>query len=111
MEGAMGRARSPSYPAIGLRDAVEKIRLVYAKDYQNKIPRDIVAKHMGYQSLNGKSLGVLAAVSKYGLLEGRGDENRVSDLALQIIAHEPGSPERSQAIVEAAGRPELFAEL
>lgn len=107
----MAKARSPGYPAIGLREAIEKIRRVYEKDYQNKIPRKIVAEHMGYQSLNGKSLGVLSAVAKFGLIEGRGDENWVSDLGLKIIAHEPGSPERGAAIAEAAKRPELFAEL
>ncbi len=107
----MAKARSPGYPTIGLREAIEKIKLVYAKDYQNKIPRALVAEHMGYRSLNGKSLGVLSAVGKYGLLEGRADSNWVSDLALAIIAHEPGTPERSRAVTEAASRPELFAEL
>jgi len=107
----MAKARSPGYPTIGLREALEKVRLVYQKDYQNRMPRSVVAQHMGYQSLNGKSLGVLSAVAKYGLLEGRGDENRVSDLALQIIAHQPGSPERAKAIIDAAGMPELFGDL
>jgi hypothetical protein len=111
MEVAMAKARSPGYPTIGLREALEKVRLVYEKDYQNRIPRRVVAEHMGYKTLNGKSLGVLSAVSKFGLLEGRGDENYVSDLALQIIAHPMGAPERRQAVMEAAGRPELFADL
>jgi hypothetical protein len=66
---------------------------------------------MGYRSLNGKSLGILSAAIKYGLLEGRGDDHRVSDLALEIIAHSANTPERARAIAEAATRPELFAEL
>jgi hypothetical protein len=107
----MAKTRSPGYPTIGLREAIEKITLVYEKDYQNRLPRALVAEHMGYRSLNGKSLGVLSAVAKYGLLEGRGDENRVSDLALEIIAHPPGTAERARAVGEAAGRPELFSEL
>jgi hypothetical protein len=107
----MAKARSPGYPTIGLREALEKIRLVYEKDYQNRLPRSVAAQHMGYQSLNGKSLGVLSAISKFGLLEGRGEENRVSDLALEIIAHGVGTPERAKAILEAAGRPELFGDL
>jgi len=107
----MAKARSPGYPVIGLSEAIDKVTLVYKKDYQNKIPRAVLAEHMGYNSLNGKSLGVLSAVSKYGLLEGRGNENWVSDLALQIIAHESHSPERSQAIREAAFMPELFAQI
>jgi hypothetical protein len=107
----MARTRSPGYPTIGLREALEKVKLVFEKDYQNRIPRELVAQHMGYRSLNGKSLSILSAVSKFGLLEGRGNENCVSDLALEIIAHPSGAPERARAIIEAAARPELFGEL
>lgn len=107
----MAKARSPQYPAIGLKEAVDKITAVYTKDYQNKITREVIAKHMGYDSLHGKALGVLSALGKYGLLEGRAEENRVSDLAVTIIAHQPGSPERAAALREAAGKPELFAEI
>lgn len=107
----MAKVRSPGYPVIGLGEAVEKISLVYKKDYQNRIPRSVVAQHMGYQGLNGKSMSVLASVSKYGLLDGRGEENWVSDLALQIIAHEVGSPERAAALTEASRSPELFKDI
>lgn len=107
----MAKARSPSYPTIGLKEAIEKVETVYRNDYQNQVPRAVVASHMGYASLNGKSLGVLAALAKFGLLEGRGDQTRVSDLALRIIAHASGEAERASAIKEAATRPELFVEL
>lgn len=107
----MAKARSPRYPVIGLKEAIDKARLVYNQDYQNKIPKKVVAEHMGYGSLNGKSLGVISAVSKYGLLEGRANEMSVSDRALAIIVHEPGTPERIEAIVEAASEPDLFEEL
>jgi hypothetical protein len=107
----MPKARSPEYPAIGLKEALERVKLVYDKDYQNRLPKKVIAEHMGYKSLSGTSLPVLAALNKYGLLEGRGDETRVSDRALAIIAHDLGSPERVKAILEAAGSPELFAEL
>lgn len=108
---ATAKARSPNYPAIGLKEAIERVEAVYQNDYQNQVPRAVAAKHMGYASLNGKSLGVLAALLKYGLLEGRGDNTRVSDLAVKIIAHRPGDHERGDAVREAASRPELFAEL
>lgn len=107
----MAKARSPSYPAISLKDALDKIGEIYERDYQNPIPKAVAASHMGYGGLNGKSLGVLAALSKFGLLEGRGNESRVSDLAVKIIAHPPGTPERAEAIKVAAEKPELFNEL
>jgi hypothetical protein len=110
-EARMAKTRSPSYPSISLRDAIVKVEEIYNQNYQSPVPRQVAAELMGYGGLNGKSLGVLAALSKYGLLEGRGDDTRVSDLALAIIAHEPGAPERGAAIRQAAAKPELFAEI
>jgi hypothetical protein len=107
----MAKVRSPQYPSIGLKEAIGKVRDVYNQDHQNAIPREVIACHMGYGSLNGKSLSILSALRKYGLFEGRGRSIRVSDLAVRIIAHEPGNSERFEAIKEAAGRPKLFAEL
>lgn len=107
----MAKSRSPGYPAIGLKEAVARIEMIYENDYQNEIPKTVVAQHMGYSGLSGKSLGVLSALSKFGLLEGRGDQSRVSDLAVKIIAHPTGSADRSAALMEAAGMPELFAEI
>lgn len=105
------KTRSPQYPVIGLKEAVEKVTNIYHKDYQNPVPRAIIAAHMGYQGLNGKSLGVLSALNKYGLIEGRGNDSKVSDLAVKIIAHPSGTIERAEAIKEAASMPELFSEL
>ena len=107
----MPKARSPEYPAIGLKTAIDQVKVVYDKDYQNRLPKKVIAEHMGYKGLSGTSLTVLASLSKFGLLEGRGDETRVSDLALKIIAHAPGTPERTEAIRKAASAPELFTEL
>lgn len=107
----MAKVRSPSYPALGLKEAIEKVGNIFSQNYQSPVPREVAATLMGYGGLNGKSLTVLAALSKYGLLEGRGDETRVSDLAVRIIAHEEGMAERAEAIREAASRPELFREI
>ncbi|MBW4024321.1 MAG: hypothetical protein HIU92_14550 [Proteobacteria bacterium] len=107
----MSRSRSPNYPQIGLKEALQRVASVYKRDYQAPLTRDLAAERLGYSGLNGKSLAVLAALGKFGLLEGRGEETRVTDLAVRILAFSPGSPERRAALAEAAGRPELFAEL
>ncbi len=107
----MAKARSPEYPAISLKEAIDRVKLVYDKDYQNRLPKKVIAAHLGYKSLSGASLPILYALAKYGLLEGRGDETRVSDLAVSIIAHPPGAAERVEALKRAAVLPELFAEL
>src|SRR6266571_2802065 len=107
----MAKARSPQYPAISLKEAVEKVGEIYKNDYQNPISREVAGAHMGYKSLHGNALGVLSALVKYGLLEGRSDNTRVSDWAVRILAHKPGASERVETIKLAAARPKLFAEL
>lgn len=107
----MARARSPEYPAVSLKEAIDRVKMVYDGDYQNPLPKAVVAAHMGYKSLSGASLPLISALTKYGLLEGRGANTRVSDLAVALIAHAPGSPERVAALKVASSMPELFAEL
>jgi hypothetical protein len=108
----VARSRSPEYPAIGLLEAIERVDAVYNSGvYRSPLTKQSFAEHMGYKSLSGASLPVLSALAKYGLIEGRGDDTRISELAVNIIAHPPSSPERAKAIRDAASKPELFAEL
>lgn len=104
----MSRSRSPNYPQIGLKEAVQRVKNVYESDYRSSLTRALTAERLGYSGVNGKSLAVIAALGKFGLLEGKGEDLRVSELAVRIIAHPPGSPERMQALAEAVARPELF---
>lgn len=107
----MVQARSPHHPVISLGEAIEAARLIHRKDLQNKVSREAVSHHLGYNSINGRSLSKIGALRAYGLLEGSGDELRVSDEAVHIIADPPGSPERQVLIQSLAFRPKLFAQL
>jgi hypothetical protein len=105
------RLQNPSYPAISLPDAIAKVGTIYEKIARRKQSRMGIAHSLGYTGLNGASVTVMASLTKYGLLEGRGDEIRLSDDALVIAIEEVNSPERQQAIARSALRPQLFAEL
>lgn len=107
----MAVARSPRYPSISLPEAVDKVRMVYKRDHLNKVQKSVVAAHMGYNSLNGKSLGIISAASKYGLLQGNRDSMSVTPLALNIIATEPGSEDRVAAVKQAVRSPALYKEV
>lgn len=106
----MSKPRSPNYPSIGLDEAVGGVQKIYKADYKNKVDKVVVAKHLGYSGINGKSLGVISALSKFGLLEGRGDL-KVTDDAVVILVDPKSSLARQQAIRRAAARPALFAQL
>lgn len=104
------RVRSPNYPALSLKEAVDKIAMVYRAHQQHPAPREVIAKALGYTGLNGASATVISAINKYGLLDGRAEDLRVSERAMSIL-HPHNKEERIKALRDAAAEPKLFAEL
>lgn len=107
----MARTRSPNYPGLSLAEALEEVRKVHKKDLRNRTSPKAVAAHLGYSGLSGPALAKIGALRAYGLLEGRGDDLRVTQEAVTIIADQAASPARQKAIREAAFKPKLFQEL
>ena len=106
----MTRVRSPNYPALSLPDAIDRVRAVYGAQQTTPEPRDVVVKHMGYGSVNGRALKTLSALIKYGLLEtSDGDGLKVSRRALTILHPDPENPlEKNEALLAAARSPALY---
>jgi hypothetical protein len=104
------RTRSPNYPSLSLREAIEKVAILYQNQHTHSAPREVAVKSMGYGSLNGSSATAISALHKYGLLDRIGDEVKISDRAMQIL-HPTQPSEKALALKEAADSPELFREL
>ena len=104
-------ARSPNYPAIDLASALASIEKAFKAENRNKMSRLVLAKHLGYNSLNGRSLGQIGAVRAYGLIDGRGEELRISDDAVTALMAPGGSAERKAALERLAVEPALFKQL
>lgn len=107
----MAKVRSPNYPNISLGPALEAVRAAYKAENRNKMSRLVLAKHLGYTSLNGRALAKIGAVRAYGLIDGTGDELRLSDDAVTALMAPQGSAQRSEALGRLANRPTLFQEL
>ncbi|MER8657260.1 hypothetical protein [Mesorhizobium sp. M0847] len=107
----MSTTRSPNYPAIDLGAAIEAVEPVFLKEKRNKMPRLILAQHLGYGGLNGRALGVIGALRAYGLMEGTGDDTRVSEDAIILLNAPADADERHDAMERCAFRPNLFKEL
>jgi hypothetical protein len=105
------QSRSPRYPQVSLREALTRINEVYIQEGRHKADKEVVAKDLGYSGINGASLGMIAALKHFGLLESAGDGLRVSDDAIAIIELPRNDPQRAAAIRKAAYAPKLFAEL
>lgn len=107
----MANARSPNYPAFGLPEAIERVRKVYDREHTHKAAKEVVAKALGYQGMNGKSLTVLSTLKKYALLEEVGADLKISADALTILVEQHDSLERADAIRRAAYNPALFDDI
>jgi len=107
----MAKVRSPNYPSMSLGPALEAIRPAFKAENRNKMSRAVLAKHLGYSSLNGRALGKIGAVRAYGLIEGSGDDLRISDDAIKALMAPADSSERHDALGRLANRPTLFQEL
>src|SRR5690348_12092801 len=98
----MATVRSPNYPNIPLSPALEAVRPVYLSDGRNKMSKLVLAKHLGYTSISGRSLGKIGAIRAYGLIEGSGDELRLSEDAITALMAPQGSSDRTAALARLA---------
>lgn len=110
------RIRSPGYPAINLKAAIEKARDFHRAEGRNAAALPIAFQHWGYSKKSGSGLKALAALKSFGLVDvqGTGDARRVklSDLGLRIILDDrENSLEREKAIADAALKPKIHKKL
>jgi hypothetical protein len=102
--------RSPNYPAVSLREAIDLVTKLHDKERRTSVDAVLAVRAWGYNVMSGRARGKLSALRKYGLLDGRGENYRVSDRAMAILF--PENPEeKANAIRDAALAPELFAEM
>ncbi len=106
----MSKQRSPNCPQIAFTEAIEKGRKVYLAEHTHPAAKEVIAKDLGYSSLNGSSLTLIGALRQYGILEGSADALRVTEDAVAYYELDDG-PEKVAAMRRMALAPDLFAEL
>lgn len=105
--------RSPSYPSISLKRAVELSKELYQKVRKNKVGAADAMQEMGFNPAASTGQRALAAIISYGILEAegaRGDRQvKLSGLGLDLVLHSEGSEEHTAAKRKAALKPNLHA--
>lgn len=106
------KGRSPNYPRLPLVEALDRLKQVYAAIHTYPADKEAIIESLGYSGMSGRALTVLGTLRRYGLLrsEAKG-QLRVSDEAVSILELPKGTPERLEALKEAAFTPGLFSEL
>lgn len=108
----MAAPRSPNYPRINLKEAIEGVRKIWKENGKNRITSEAVIHHLGYKSNNGSAQGAISALRKYGLIADGGEGKlRVSDLAVDLLEGQSNPEVYGMAIHKAAFQPTLFREM
>lgn len=105
------RHRSPNYPAVGLREAVERLRNLYAKDGKAGAPAQLAAVHIGFGKAHGQAMSVLAALKKFGLIVESSGRFVPTQRGLEIVNLPNDDARRQKAIQEAVLEPSIYREL
>lgn len=104
--------RSPNYPAIGLRKAVERAKELYDKHKRHDVPVAVAHKLWGYKANSGLANQVVGAMKAFGLIEvdgeGDGRKVRLSDRGCRIIL---GSNDSVGLLRQSAVMPAIYKEL
>jgi hypothetical protein len=106
------KGRSPSYPGISLKVAIDRAKTVYERERRNPAPISAITAGWGYKShTTGPASVTYAALLKFGLLADEGNgANRVgqlTDSAIDIIM----KPDPTQEIQRAALTPPIHREV
>lgn len=105
------RVRSPSFPFISLRVALDRTRALYEAEKRSAVRPETASAHWGYSNKSSGGKQTLAALRQFGLIEGEGVA-RVTDRAVRMLLDQrEGSTEREQLLKQAALLPTLHVRL
>lgn len=102
------RLRSPNFPSLDLKDAIEKIDKLYTADKMAGSMKAAAINRLGYSGVNGASLGVLAALKKFDLIRYEANRIFVTDRARYILLQPESDKKRQKYIKECALMPEIY---
>ena len=106
------KPRSPNYPGIDLRVAVDRAKQLYPKVQRGAFTPLDAAQAWGYSGDSSAMRRATGALRQYGLIEAKkGDNARLTTRALTLALREPESREFRTALREAVVSPALFEEL
>ena len=111
------RTRSPAYPSIDLRTAVERAGVLWREEGRHPTAVNVAMTHWGYKAESSTGFQTVAALKKFNLVEsegGTGEDRliKLSPVALTILLEDAAPPaERQAALRTAALGPRIHAEL
>ena len=105
----MPKAGRYDYPEAALDECIERLRKVHEVAKTDVVKREVVADILGMKPKTGWFNTLIGSMSQYGLVEARGGEVRITELAKTILYGEPSEVAKAKA--QAVRNIKLFNDL
>ena len=109
------RHRSPAYPSLSLREAVQKAQEFYNNHGIHQVSVEAAARGWKFEGVSGMAGRAIAALKQFGLLSEEEQDGyrrvRLSDLGRKIVQLSSDDPRRNEAISVAAKKPTIHRAL
>ena len=106
------RHRSPNYPTISLRRALELVEILYNDCKRNQVAVGLAQTKWSYKPLGGVGNQIVAALKAYEFIDiegsGKGRKIKISDHAYKILENHV---DREKLLKESALKPTIYQEL
>ncbi len=106
--------RSPGYPSLSLRVALEKVQAIWNAQQKHSAHMEAVMTTIGYSKKTGPSLRAVSALHQFGLTRETGSVDSrmigLSDAAINYL-HATDDQERLGIVRQAALKPTIFQHL
>jgi hypothetical protein len=104
--------RSPNYPGVDLKFAVERAERLWASQQAHAAANQVVMTNLGYTPRSGAGSVTYGALKRFGLLEDvEGRRAKLSDLGVTIVRGETTGQRDYEKLREAALMPLLHKEM
>lgn len=105
--------RGPSYPFVDLEEAIGLTKKIYDYAKRSAAASDAVVEHaLKYSLKSSGGIKTIAALKAFGLIEesegNKAKTLKISDRAYRILVDDVASPERIQAVKDAALSPKWY---
>lgn len=105
------RMRSPNYPAVSLKNAVERVERLYQKDGKAGAPLNVAVHHIGFGGAHGQAMAVLSALKKFGLVEDKSGRIVPTKLAIELCEFKEGHERNAAARRQSVMMPAIYSDL
>lgn len=102
------KERSPSYPPIGIGEAIRLTKKLYTKVGRTGVDSATAAQALEFKALSGPVASKLSALKKYGLTVRDGDSIKLSELGVRVATYPETSTDYTSAVKTAALKPSFI---